>query len=169
VWYFRHILEARNFAIITDHKPLVYAFQQKRDKCTPRQFNQLNFISQFTTDIRHNPGHDKMVADAVSQFEIITAPITHDALASAQDEDDELQTLLGSDTALQLAKLRISGTSVELCCDTSSGTPLHKVPAPLRRQVFEFLHSLSHPGIKASAKLVSQRMLWTAIKKDCRT
>jgi cleavage and polyadenylation specificity factor subunit 1 len=76
------MLETRPFTIITDLKPLMYAFQQKRDKCSPRQFNQLDFISQFTTDIRHIPGKD-IVADALSRVEVITSPITHDALASA--------------------------------------------------------------------------------------
>ena len=52
VRYFRHILEARHFTILTDHKPLTFAFHQKRDKCSPRQFNHLDFISQFT---RHPP------------------------------------------------------------------------------------------------------------------
>jgi hypothetical protein len=162
------MLEARHFTIFTDHKPLVFAFQQKRDYCSPRQFNQLDFISQFTTDIRHIPGQD-VVMDALSRVEVITAPITPDALASAQDKDDELQTLLGSDTALQLTKLLIPGTSVELFCNTSSTTPRPYVPPPLRRQVFESLLSLSHPGIKASAKLVSQHFVWPAIQKDCRT
>jgi cleavage and polyadenylation specificity factor subunit 1 len=37
--HFRHMLEARHFVIFTDHKPITYAFQQKRDKCSPRQFN----------------------------------------------------------------------------------------------------------------------------------
>jgi cleavage and polyadenylation specificity factor subunit 1 len=41
VRHFRHMLEARHFIIITDHKPLIFAFQQKRDKCSPRQCNQL--------------------------------------------------------------------------------------------------------------------------------
>jgi cleavage and polyadenylation specificity factor subunit 1 len=39
VKHFRHMLEARHFTIFTDHKPLTFAFQQKRDKCSPRQFN----------------------------------------------------------------------------------------------------------------------------------
>jgi cleavage and polyadenylation specificity factor subunit 1 len=51
VRHFRHMLEARHFTILTDHKPLTYAFQQKSDRCSPRQFNYLDFISQFTTDI----------------------------------------------------------------------------------------------------------------------
>ena len=53
VKHFRHMLEARHFTIFTDHKPITYAFQQRQDKCSPRQFNHLDFVSQFTTDIRH--------------------------------------------------------------------------------------------------------------------
>jgi hypothetical protein len=45
------MLEARHFIIFIDHKPINYAFQQKRDKCLPLQFNHLNFVAQFTTDI----------------------------------------------------------------------------------------------------------------------
>ena len=102
VRYFRHMLEARHFTILTDHKPLTFAFHQKRDKCSPRQFNHLDFISQFTTDIRHISGRDNVVADALSRVEVITAPVTHEALAAAQESDDELRTLLVSTTALQL-------------------------------------------------------------------
>jgi hypothetical protein len=46
-----HMLEACHFSIFTDHKPITYAFQQKQDKCSPRQFNHLDFIAQFKTDI----------------------------------------------------------------------------------------------------------------------
>jgi cleavage and polyadenylation specificity factor subunit 1 len=84
VRYFRHMLEARHFTLFTDHKPLVYAFQQKRDKCSPRQFNQLDFISQFTTDVWYILGAD-IVAEAVSRVEVITSNITQHALASVQD------------------------------------------------------------------------------------
>jgi len=45
VKYFRHMLETRNFTVLTDHKPLTFAFHQKRDKYSPRQFNHLDFIS----------------------------------------------------------------------------------------------------------------------------
>jgi len=169
VRYFRHMLEARHFTILTDHKPLTFAFHQKRDKCSPRQFNHLDFISQFTTDIRHISGQENIVADTLSRVEAITVPVTHDALAAAQADDEELRALLVSTTALQLEKILIPGTSVELYCDTSSGKQRPYIPAPLRRQIFNSLHSLSHPGIKATAKLVSQRFVWPAIQKDCRT
>jgi hypothetical protein len=32
VRYLRHMLEARHFTILTDHKPLTLTFHQKRDK-----------------------------------------------------------------------------------------------------------------------------------------
>jgi hypothetical protein len=43
------MLEAQHFIILIEHKPLTFAFHQKRDKCSPCQFNHLDFISQFTT------------------------------------------------------------------------------------------------------------------------
>ena len=159
------MLEARHFIVFTDHKPLIYAFNKKRDKCSPRQFKHFEFISQFTTDIRHISGQDNIVQDALSRVEVITASPTHDTLAAAQDEDNDLKTLLLSGTALQLTKLHIAGTSAEVYCDTSTGKPRPFVHAPLRLQVFESLHSLSHPGIKASAKFVSQRFVWPALQK----
>ena len=65
-------------------------------------------------------------------------------------------------------KFPIPGTSVELYCDTSSGKPRPYVPPPLRLQIFNSLHSLSHPGIRASTKYVSQRLVWPAFQNDCR-
>jgi hypothetical protein len=61
------MLEARHFTNLTDHKPLTFAFQQKRDNCSPRQFKHLEYISQFTTDIRHISGRHNIVADTLSR------------------------------------------------------------------------------------------------------
>jgi cleavage and polyadenylation specificity factor subunit 1 len=71
---FRHMLEARHFTIFTNHKPITYVFQQNRDKCSPRQFNHLDFVAQFTTDIKHISGQDNLIADALSRVESVTAP-----------------------------------------------------------------------------------------------
>jgi cleavage and polyadenylation specificity factor subunit 1 len=114
VKHFRHMLETRHFIIFTDHKPITYAFQQKRDKCSPRQFNHLDCITQFTTDIRHISGQDSVVADALSRFESVTAPPFHDALAASQEGDNELRALLASSTALRLERQQIPGTTVSI-------------------------------------------------------
>ena len=52
---------------------MTYAFGQKRDKCRLRQLNHLDFVSQFTTDIRHISGKDE-VADALSRVEKSARP-----------------------------------------------------------------------------------------------
>jgi cleavage and polyadenylation specificity factor subunit 1 len=68
-------LEERHFTIFTDHKPITYAFQQKRDKCSPHQFNHVDFVTQFTTDISHISGQDNFVTDDLSRGKSI-APNT---------------------------------------------------------------------------------------------
>jgi len=70
---------------------------------------------------------------------------------------------------MQLDKIPVPGTSVELYCDTAHNIPRPFVPSTLRRQVFDNLHSLNHPGIKTTAKLISHRLVWPSIQKDCRT
>jgi hypothetical protein len=166
---FRHMLETRHFTVFTDHKPLTFVFQQKRDKCSPRQFNHLDFIAQFTTDLRHISGQKNVVVDALSRVESVTAPPSFDALATAQTSDDELQTLLQSNTALRLEKQHSPGTTVFIYCDTSAGKPRPYIPAPLRLQVFPSIHKLSYPGTKVTAKLVAQRFVWPGVQKGCRT
>jgi hypothetical protein len=143
VKHFRHILEARHFVIFTDHKPITYAFQQKRDKCSPRQYNHLDFVEQFTTDMRHISGQDNVVANALSRVESITVTPSPDALAVSQEDDGELRALLASDTALRLEKQQMPGTAVSIYCDTSAGKPRLYVPGPLRLQVFQSVHDVS--------------------------
>ena len=51
VKYFRYFVKGRQFHVLTDHKPLVFALQSHSDRYTPRQLRHLDFISQFTSDI----------------------------------------------------------------------------------------------------------------------
>jgi hypothetical protein len=110
------MLEARHLTVFTDHKLIAYAFHQMRDKCSPRQFNQLDFVHQFTTDIRHIRGQYNVV-DALSRVTTVNAPPSYDALAASQDRDDELRKLLVLITALRLEKQQIPDTTVSIYCD----------------------------------------------------
>eukprot|EP00731_Ephydatia_muelleri_P025040 Em0017g123a len=71
---------------------------------TPRQVHHLDYISQFTSDIRHVKGVHNAAADA------------------------------------------------------------HRVAC--RQQVFNALHSMSHPGIRATQRLVTTRFVWPGINSD---
>ena len=102
--YFRYLLEGSSFVVFTDHKPLTNALNKKYENLTPRQINHLTFIAQFTSDIRHISGADNIVADAFSRIESVTPdePVNFSDLAKCQEEDEELQKLLQSDSGLQL-------------------------------------------------------------------
>jgi hypothetical protein len=94
ILHFRHFLEGRNFTIFSDHKPLIYAFQKKPDQCTPRQARQLDVISQFSTNIRHIKGEENTPADTLSRIQAVqSCNFTGDALAEAQEHDEQLQAL----------------------------------------------------------------------------
>ncbi|KAL0870467.1 hypothetical protein ABMA27_005462 [Loxostege sticticalis] len=120
--YFRHMVEARNFTVFTDHKPLTFAFSLNRDKCSPRQFRYLDFVSQFTTDIRFIAGRDNVVADALSRIEEVTSAIDFQSLARSQESDPELQELIKHGTALRLQKISTETSNTPVYCDTSLPT-----------------------------------------------
>jgi hypothetical protein len=65
VRHFRHMIEARKFTIYTDYKPITYAFSLRSTQMSStRQCRHLDFIGQFTTDIRQIAGKDNVVAVA---------------------------------------------------------------------------------------------------------
>lgn len=49
--------------IFINYKPLANAFNQNLDKCSPHQFWHLDYIGQFTTEIRYIKGLDNNIAD----------------------------------------------------------------------------------------------------------
>ncbi|UYV70374.1 hypothetical protein LAZ67_7002762 [Cordylochernes scorpioides] len=169
--HFRHLLEGRQFPVYTDHKPLTYAFQQNLDKASPRQCRHLDFIGQFTTDIRHIAGCENVPADFLSRVEPIShhQPYDPKSLAEAQAADQELQALLTSENrgSLQLEKVQIPETNISLYCDVSTAKPRPFVPAPCRRIFFSAYHNLSHPGLRATTRMVTAHYVWPAVKKDC--
>ena len=58
---FRHFLEGRDFIIFTDHKPLTFSFNTKSDKDSPSKIRHLDYISQFSTVIRHVSKNENIV------------------------------------------------------------------------------------------------------------
>ena len=174
--HFRHFVEGRLFHIITDHKPLTYALNTKGDRHSPRQARHLDYISQFTTDIRHVKGTLNVVADTLSRMEA-NAIINHQppcldftAMALAQQTDPELMQKLANpdSTSLQLQQVPLADTGTTIICDKSTGPLRPFVPAVMRRLTFDSLHSMSHPGIRATEKLIKARFVWPNISRDCR-
>ena len=118
--HFRHFVEGRQFHVITDHKPLTFALTSKPSKHTPRQVRHLDYISQFTTDIRHIRGKDNHVADTLSPLGAIhcdnSPPISFQDIAEAQRDDPEL-TNLPSFTSLKLQSTPLPTSKDTIICD----------------------------------------------------
>ena len=76
--------------------------------------------------------------------------------------------MLRSPLALNLTPIPLSTGDTSLICDTSTAESSPFVPASFRRAVFDSFHSLFHPGIRASQKLITSRFVWPGIYKDVR-
>lgn len=170
VKHFRHFLEGRPFSIYTDHKPLTFAMRAHSDY-TPRQTRHLGYISEFSTDLRHLSGKDNAAADALSRnppplMAVSQLPdIDFTALAAAQALDPETHAARTAITGLQWRNQLLDGGAT-LLCDVSTGRPRPFVPAAWRRRIFEAIHNLSHPGARASRRLLTERFVWPKINKD---
>ena len=163
------MVEGRVFTIFTDHKPLTFGFAQKPEKQSPRQFRYLHLIGQFSTDVRHVSGKENVVADALSRIAEISPALDYARLAESQQADEELHALLRSDSSLTLKRVALPGTNIEMYCDFATPALRPFITKPFRRQAFASLHDLAHPGVKATARLVSQRFVWSGIQKDSKT
>ncbi|KRZ65366.1 Transposon Tf2-6 polyprotein [Trichinella papuae] len=168
--HFRHWLEGRQFTVLTDHKPIVQAVQRGTGSHNPREVRQLDFITSFTSDVRHIKGAENAVADLLSRASVGSLSVALDSanveqLAGAQQNDPELADVRRS-SSLRLRRIKLHGTDVVLWCDTSHGKTRPYVPQPLRRKVFTTLHGLSHPGIRGSRRLVRQNYVWPGMNKD---
>ena len=53
-----------------------------------------------------------------------------------------------------------------LRCSTGILRPY--VPLTLRRQIFDHLHGISHPGIRATQRLIASKYVWPSMNKDVR-
>nr|VZI47766.1 unnamed protein product [Spirometra erinaceieuropaei] len=158
VKHLRHFLEGRDFTIFTDHKPLTVAIRSHSDKYNPREISHLDYISQFTTDIRHSDGPKNAVADMLSRPSLSAFHLSHGIDLGAMAAKQRRVGCPGdaSVDSLQLVDVPLTAGIGTILCDVS--TPFHRpyVPPSMRRAVFQTLHGLSHPGIRASQKLLAE-------------
>ncbi|KAL0809250.1 hypothetical protein ABMA28_011469 [Loxostege sticticalis] len=123
--YFRHWFEATHFTIFTDHKPLYYAFSERKNNCSPRQFRYLDYISQFSTDIQHISGKDNTVAGTLSRVDELTEPASLEDLAKSQQSDPELAHYVNEESSLRIQEMKIPGSRTELYCDVTRFSFIH--------------------------------------------
>jgi len=170
VRHFRYYLEARSFIAYTDHKPLIYAFSKISDPWTPRQQRHLAFISEYTTDIVHISGKDNTVADALSRPSLNAVAtclgVDFHQMALDQKVDEQTQLLKNVDSGLTIQEVPFGHGDDVLLCDTSQGHSRPIVPVKWRRKIFDVVHNLSHPSIRATKLLIAQKFVWHGLRKQ---
>jgi Integrase zinc binding domain len=187
------MLEGRKFTIFTDHKPLTQALHRTSDPWTARQCWQLSYVAEFTSNVQHISGKDNIVADTLSRppppqvsvesVEESDAVVSQGAIATvAAAVCDHLQPgldnaaiagwqLLCQETQqlLKFTSLCVKTVPVkngQLYCYFSSGSARPLIPAADRCTVLNLVHSLAHPGICATKRLLSKRGVWRGMATD---
>lgn len=169
VKYFRYFVEGCVFKIMTDHKPLVYAFSQRSDKASPRQVRQLSFIAQFTISIEYVSGSNNVVADPLSRVEALRLPveISLKELADEQLADSVLAELIkSSNPCLKLVKLQWGPSHTAVYCEMTGEALRPYVPLVLRERIFDMFHKPAHPGAKITDRTIRQRYVWPDMHRD---
>lgn len=164
--HFQDLLDGRHFIIKTDHKPLIYAFQQNLDKASERQRRQLDYISQFTTDIVYVKGNENIVADALSRINTIDMPtkLSLKTIQEAQEDDEELKDLIENPSSLKLQQLDIEGAKIY--CDITNNIVRPYIPKTLRKIAFDVIHNVAHPSKRSTSRTLREKYVWPSIRKD---
>ena len=169
--HFRYYLEGRAFTAYTDHRPLTFAFTKGSDAWSARQQRHLSAISEFTTCVQHIDGKNNSVADVLSRLHInavhgLLPGVDYQALALAQQQDDEIPAFRTAVSNLVLHDAPFDSSGVTLLCDVSQGHPRPLVPSAWRRHIFDSVHGLSHPIVRATQKLIGSKFVWHGLRKQ---
>lgn len=175
VRHFQFFLEGRQFALLTDHKPLTAALRRTSSPLSARQQRHLSYLAEFTSDIRHLPGSANPVADALSRPS--PPPATVSAIASTPSLMPFLDPLVLSAAQQACADCSAIASDPKFQVRAKDGVlyafsgaePRLLLPPAFRRQAFKEVHSLAHPGMRSSRRLMSRRFIWPAMNKDVNT
>jgi hypothetical protein len=134
------------FFVLTDHKPLTLALHRVTEAWSALQQQQLAYIAEYTSDLKHGPGSSKVVADELScPAAAVAMPalacVDFAVLAATQARCEDTQKLALS------SSLRVAGAC--MLCDMSTGVLILIVLANQQHAVFEAMHWLAHPGTRA--------------------
>ena len=159
--HFRHMLEGRQFTLFTDHKPLVHALRRVSPPASARQQRHLSYISEYTTDLQYLPGSANVVADALSRPTPVSALVADADFVAAQLNCPDCTALSKSERF----DVRPSGGGGALVSHAAP-SPRLLVPLSHRRQAYEEVHNVAHPGTRATRRLLTNKFLWPGMKKD---
>jgi len=175
--HFQYFLDAKDFTLKTDHKPIVTKFHSNTLAASPRQQRYFDYIAQMTNQVEHVSGKSN-VADIFSRISqpLINAILPNEPhldylrIALAQRNDSFLEQLRKGDkcitTSLKPIQVPLAEHGISLLCDNSHPALRPIIPESMAFTVFRQYHSWSHPGAKTGIKLIGKRFVWHNMKRD---
>lgn len=163
VLYFKHHIEGRNVILLTDHKPLCNAFHSVNPSKSDRQQRHLSLLTEYISDVSYIRGSDNVVADCLSRpvNALFIDACDLSEISTCQSDDEEIKMF--SD---KLKEFKLSHSDKIILCDISTPYPRPFVPVSIRKNIFSSLHDISHPGNKATIKLIKARYFWPYMDKS---
>ena len=120
-------------------------------------------------DHAHSSGKRELLAAECAPSSCVLAVVEGldvKCFRDAQAACAETQGLRDKSSSLTLVDVPFDEGGNSLLCDTSTGKNRPVVPLSLRRQVFNTIHQLAHPGIRATRRLICERFLWHGMARD---
>ena len=139
----------------------------------PGKYGILISSANITSDLRHVQGSANTAADALSRLgtnalhTANTSVVDFQELVLAKLNDPDLLKLR-EDSSLRLKSVPFLSEGISIVCDLSTGNQRPYVPQRFRWTIFDSLHSMSHPGIRGTQRLVTSRYVWPGINMDVR-
>ncbi|KAA3678038.1 uncharacterized protein DEA37_0003225, partial [Paragonimus westermani] len=129
-------------------------------------------LCQFTNDIRHIPGDQNVVADALSRPEMdsmdTSSNVDSAEMARLQKEEQQLSASTTVPRSLNIKPIPLYAHPGTVGCDISTTIPRPLMSSAIRRHVFNALYNVSQPGIRATVRLIAQRFVWPNMNKEIR-
>ena len=88
------------------------------------------------------------------------------AMATDQQNDPDIQNYRTAINNLSVEDVPFENGAFTLLCDVSTGVARPIVPENWRKQVFDTVHSLFHPGARTTKKLVSSKFVWHGLGRQ---
>ena len=171
--FFAYFLQDRNFQILTDHQPLIYAMKRNFDDCTGRRLWHLQYISEFTTDIQYIKDKDKDTPDCLSRPSDICAVFQHyetadiEVIAASQTADKGFANLLQNPpSGLNFRRVAIPNSVLSVLVEDSTGIERILIPDKLTKKVFAQVHELAHTGGLKTLELIPARFYWPKMRQQ---
>ena len=161
---FKHIIEGRETVLFTDHKPLIFAFRNPHTAKSDKQQRYWSLISEYISDVVHIKGEDNVVADCLSRPVSSVSVDLYDLAGIAETQSTDTEILEYKDR-LKLFKIQ----NHDLYCEMSTPHPRPFLPLSVRKSIFHLLHNISHPGVKATLRLIKARYFWPNMDRDIRS